>query len=82
MYLDICPDSMLVSLLSDCDALPARFSNAKILDYVKKFNKNGTYLLFLNEMFSKHEAIALFCFESSCHFDGSASVILRSRTRE
>ncbi len=63
MYLDICPDSMLVSLLSDCDALPARFSNAKILDYVKNFNKNGTYLL--NKMFSKHEAIALFCFESN-----------------
>ena len=52
---DICPDSMLVALLSDCDALPARFSNAKILDYVKKFNKNGTYLL--NEMFSKYEAM-------------------------
>jgi hypothetical protein len=52
---DICPESMLEALLTDCDALPAQFSNAKILDYVKKFNKNGTYLL--NEMFSKHEAM-------------------------
>lgn len=51
----MCPDSMLIALVADCDKLPARVSNAKILDYVQKFNKNGAFLL--EEMFSKHEAM-------------------------
>jgi hypothetical protein len=83
---DICPDSMLTALLTDCDALPAQFSNAKckkIRDYIKQFNKNGTYLV--NEMFSKYEAMIVatlslsstlrfwlqFCF-SSCLFRSSS----------